>query len=136
MYIKIDSKKRVTMQIEDRFAEGLPVDNVTSFKVESIPEVNGDERLCFDANTRTFYAETITITEEQRKKAEARRLAGQKKAAALKWLTDNDWKVNKHTLGEWTDDDPRWLEYLEGREKARAEYDAAVAEEKEAQRGL
>ena len=28
-----------------------------------------------------------------------------------KWLEDNDWKVNKITLGEWLEDDPRVIEY-------------------------
>ncbi len=125
MYIKIDSKNRVIMQIKDPFAEGLTVDDVTSFKVDCIPEVNGNERLCFDADTRSFYAETVVVTEEQKEKAEARRLAEQKKAAALQWLTDNDWKVNKHTLGEWVDDDPRWLEYLSERAKRRVEHEEA-----------
>ena len=49
------------------------------------------------------------------------------RAYALKWLADNDWKVNKHLLGEWADDDDRWLAYLAGREKARSDYDAAEA---------
>ena len=44
---------------------------------------------------------------------------------ALKWFSDNDWKVNKHVLGEWSDTDPRWLDYLAGREKARKVYDDA-----------
>ena len=49
------------------------------------------------------------------------------KETALQWLADNDWKVNKRTVSEWAEDDPRWLEYLTGRAKARAQYDEAVA---------
>ena len=127
MYIKIDNKNRVILQVEDQFADELTVDNVTSFKVGAVPMVAKNELLCFNADTQEFYAETVVVTEKQKEKAEARFLAEQKKAAALKWLTDNDWKVNKHTLGEWADDDPRWLEYLAGREQARAEYDEAAA---------
>ena len=58
---------------------------------------------------------------------ECKARAEAKKAWATKWLSDNDWKVNKRTLGEWAEDDPRWLAYLEGREKARKAYDDAVA---------
>ena len=39
------------------------------------------------------------------------------------WLSDNDWKINKVFLGEWSADDPRWLEYLETRAAVRAELD-------------
>ena len=125
MFIQIDSENRVIMQVKDPFAERLLADDVTSFKVDSIPEVNGNERLCFDAKTRAFYAVPVTITEEQRKKSEAMANARKQKAAALQWLTDNDWKVNKHTLGEWADDDPRWLAYLSERTTQRVEYEKA-----------
>lgn len=33
-----------------------------------------------------------------------------------KWLTDNDYKVNKHLLGEYADDDERWTTYLQERQ--------------------
>lgn len=39
------------------------------------------------------------------------------------WLKNNDWKVNKYVLGEWKDDDPRWIEYLEERAIKRARQD-------------
>jgi hypothetical protein len=44
------------------------------------------------------------------------------------WLSDNDWKINKVFLGEWSTDDPRWLEYLETRAAMRAEYDELIKE--------
>lgn len=46
-----------------------------------------------------------------------------------KWLNDNDWKVNKVYLGEWTQDDPRWLEYLDKRAQLRAEHEILTSEE-------
>jgi len=33
-----------------------------------------------------------------------------------KWLTDNDYKINKHLLGEYADDDERWTTYLQERQ--------------------
>ncbi|HNZ77230.1 MAG TPA: hypothetical protein PLE59_01015 [Bacteroidales bacterium] len=39
------------------------------------------------------------------------------------WFQDNDWKVNKRYLGEWTEDDPRWVQYLADREVKRARLD-------------
>lgn len=44
------------------------------------------------------------------------------------WLSDNDWKINKVFLGEWSTDDPRWLEYLETRAAMRAEQDELIKE--------
>jgi hypothetical protein len=44
------------------------------------------------------------------------------------WLSDNDWKINKVFLGEWSTDDPRWLDYLETRAAVRAEQDELIKE--------
>ena len=40
-----------------------------------------------------------------------------------KWFKDNDWKVNKYVIGEWSPVDERWVEYLRTRENIRAEQD-------------
>lgn len=34
-----------------------------------------------------------------------------------KWLTDNDYKVNKIVIGEWTVSSTQWMEYLDQRQK-------------------
>lgn len=39
------------------------------------------------------------------------------------WLFENDWKVNKITLGEWEATDPRFIEYKEQRAIKRARLD-------------
>jgi len=38
------------------------------------------------------------------------------------WLEGNDYKINKHTLGEYTDTDTRWTTYLEERKTKLARY--------------
>lgn len=38
------------------------------------------------------------------------------------WLLANDYKINKHTLGEYTDTDTRWTTYLEERKIKLARY--------------
>ena len=38
------------------------------------------------------------------------------------WLLANDYKINKHTLGEYTDTDTRWTTYLEERKTKLARY--------------
>ena len=44
------------------------------------------------------------------------------------WFKANDWKFNKVYLGEWTKEDPRWLEYLEQRAAFRAEHENLTKE--------
>jgi hypothetical protein len=41
----------------------------------------------------------------------------------LKWLSNNDWIVNKVVVGEWLKDDPRWLQYLNDRSIKRRRLD-------------
>jgi hypothetical protein len=38
------------------------------------------------------------------------------------WLNANDYKVNKHLLGEYADNDPRWTDYLQQRQVKLARY--------------
>lgn len=38
------------------------------------------------------------------------------------WLNANDYKINKHTLGEYTDTDTRWTTYLAERKLKLAKY--------------
>ena len=117
MIFKINAQNRVVRIYRE---EHSPiVNNRTIFKVESKPTVEKDTFLCFNPETKEFYTEP--------KQSQEKVFAEAKKAWAMKWLSDNDWKVNKRTLGEWAEDDPRWLAYLEGREKARKAYDDAVA---------
>jgi hypothetical protein len=73
MYIKIDEKNRVVLQIADKFAEGMEHDNVTTFRVETVPSAERGEILCFNPETKTFYTEKKPEpTEEQKEKAKAK----------------------------------------------------------------
>ena len=44
-------------------------------------------------------------------------------AEIQKWFFDNDWKINKIVIGEWTKDDERWTTYLEERQIKRNRQD-------------
>lgn len=39
------------------------------------------------------------------------------------WLANNDWKVNKIVVGEWSTDDERWINYLAERQVKRKRQD-------------
>lgn len=40
-----------------------------------------------------------------------------------KWFNDNDWKINKIVICEWTKNDERWTAYLEERQIKRNRQD-------------
>ena len=126
MYIKIDDKNKVVAQIVDKFAQNLIVDNKTTFKTSNPPVTGKNEVLYFNPTTFSFYTEKVVVTEEQKARMEERKVKNVKKQEALKWLSDNDWKVNKRLLGEWSETDDRWLQYLAERAKMRAQYDEAI----------
>lgn len=44
-----------------------------------------------------------------------------------KWLGDNDWKINKIVVGEWTTEDSRWKAYVDERITKRSRRDEIVA---------
>jgi len=39
-----------------------------------------------------------------------------------RWLNANDYKINKHLLGEYQDNDERWTSYLQARQDKLARY--------------
>ena len=121
MIIKIDKTNKVIACYYGEVAKKFPADGITLFEVEAVPNRVLNTTRHFNPETKEFYTREIDSTIIAKKDARA------KKDAAMKWLADNDWKVNKHTLGEWAEDDERWLEYLAGRAKARAEIDEAEA---------
>ena len=132
MIIGINEKHEILFRASGVAEQAITADGMTCFQVEGIPEVSVGERLLFHPEEKRFYTVVRSpidaeAVEAARERAKTRASAKKAMDRVLQWLAENDWKVNKHTLGEWADDDPRWLEYLEGREKARAEYDAAVA---------
>lgn len=130
MYIGINNTQEVLM-ISDKI-KLEDAEDMTVYKVDSVPLREAGMKLCFDPESEMFYHKDYT-EHELAKASAARELflkrerARRQKEAALQWLSDNDWKINKHVLGEWLDTDERWLEYVRERAKVRAEIDAADA---------
>lgn len=66
----------------------------------------------------------ITRKPTEEEAARDKEIAKNKRLAEIqKWLSDNDWKVNKIVIGEWEETDPRWIEYLTQRKAMREEQD-------------
>ena len=127
MFIKINDKKQVVMQIVDEFAMNMTPDNVITFMTKNPPEVSRGEHLFFNPEIEEFYIEQILITDEQKQVAKEKNEAIMQKKDALKWLSDNEWKAVKRITGEWVEDDERWVTYLADRVRVRAQYDEAEA---------
>ncbi len=132
MIIWIDKNNEVVSVAQGILEELAQADNVTSFCVDALAIHGKNETLHFDPETRTFYTQTRkeqTKTEQQEavKRLALRKSAERQRETVLQWFLENDWKVNKLVLGEWSKEDPRWLAYLSERKTKRAEYDAASA---------
>ena len=131
MVIRINESQEVICQLPCELNESMK--NNYTFEVENIPEKRPNEILCFNPETKEFYFKDYPPINEaaikaRHEKAITRKNAEAQKAHCLKWLADNDWKVNKRMLGEWSENDERWIQYLTDRRLIRAEYDAAVAQ--------
>ena len=131
MMIWIDRAHRVVSYATGCAAKGIVPDGKTCFAVMELPQVSAGEELFFNPDTKQFYTRPRAMidakqAEDLRARAKARTEAEDAKRKALKWLAENDWKVNKHTLGEWKDTDPRWHAYLAERAEVRAAYDRAL----------
>lgn len=131
MIIKINNNQQVVSTLSGDF--GVKVDNIISFEVESVPAAETGKLLYFNPETHEFYHKDAPVVDQEVLKArheiaQKRRAAETTKAHCLKWLAENDWKVNKRMLGEWAEDDERWIQYLTERRLIRAEYDAAVVQ--------
>ena len=60
----------------------------------------------------------LTDYEQQRRK-----VLRMRKSNILEWLSDHDYIINKIFLGEWANDDPRYIEYNAERKAKREELD-------------
>ena len=60
----------------------------------------------------------IGFTSSEKQEKEIHQLEHEKEEI-LKWLADNDWKVNKVVVGEWLKEDQRWISYLQERQVKR-----------------
>ena len=129
MIIGINEKQEVIFTATGLVAP--KADNVTTFEVVEMPAREANKTIHFNPETKAFYiTERPAVSEEvkaaRKAKAAERREKAAKKAEALKWFSDNDWKVNKRVLGEWAETDERWIQYLEERRAMRAQYDEAI----------
>lgn len=99
-------------------------EEMSVYTVESVPPREPGKKLCFDPEYERFYFKAYTAEEKEamqaaHEKFRRREEARKKKAEALIWLSENDWKINKRFLGEWQEDDERWTAYVAERAEMR-----------------
>lgn len=129
MIIRIDNKQAVVCSFPGTLTEEQQKDKYL-FEVDSLAPNQPRRITCFNPEAHEFYYKDRPIIDPEVIKAhqeltQKRREAEAQKAYCLTWLADNDWKVNKRTLGEWAEDDERWITYLKERKSIRQQYDAA-----------
>jgi hypothetical protein len=64
----------------------------------------------------------VVVIEELKYDTTSVEAPAQEMKSILKWLLDNDYKINKHTLGEYSDSDERWTTYLIERQLKLSRY--------------
>ena len=68
------------------------------------------------------YNEHLNLVKEQEQTQQVINSYKQEMASIKSWLNANDYIINKHTLGEYSDTDTRWLNYLAERKIKLARY--------------
>lgn len=130
MVIAINDMHEVVLVADGIISEDLT--DMNAYSVEDVPKLEIGKKMCFDPESGTFYFKEYTKEEKESIKAahelfKKREKAREQKEEALRWLSENDWKVNKCFLGEWEESDERWKEYVSTRAKMRRMIDEADA---------
>jgi hypothetical protein len=87
-----------------------------------IPKENFRSIICGFHGLKSGKIVEIGFTTEEKAIQYNHNLTHEKKDI-LQWLADNDWKVNKVVVGEWTKEDQRWIDYLNERQEKRNRLD-------------
>lgn len=95
----------------------IEIDNVEKVHLGYSQVING----MFFENEWTYnqYLEQVRQAEIKEQTINAYK---QEMSAIKKWLNDNDYIINKHLLGEYSDTDYRWTNYLAERKVKLARY--------------
>jgi hypothetical protein len=118
IYIPILMIKNNSIQITKEMIEIIQDSrdmNLSADLKEEVREVLGleDDTVPFDQLHDAKEEEKITLNYEL--------------TMISQWFIENDWKPNKIITGEWTTNDPRWIQYLSEREVKRARQDEISA---------
>ena len=104
-----DNGKWQTLRINEELDEnGTPLTN-------DLPPELGDKIINGKLVKKVF-------NEEEEQKQENINSYMQEMSSIKSWLNANDYIINKHTLGEYTDNNPKWLNYLAERKLKLARY--------------
>lgn len=107
---KNDKKVAFINDNNERIMVDVPDDVVAVMGTEKFP-INYWK---YDPESKKLYFDNVKIDEDK----QLENLLDEK-AKIENWFSENDWKVNKFILGEWTQSDSRWIEYKETRDNLR-----------------
>ena len=95
----------------------MEIDNVEKVHLGFSQIING----IFYENLSTYNQHLEQVRQEEQKQ-ETINSYKQEMSAIKSWLNANDYIINKHTLGEYTDTDTKWINYLAERKVKLARY--------------
>lgn len=95
----------------------MEIDNIDRVHLGYSQVING----VFYENFANYneHLESVKRAEQEEQRINAIK---QEMAEIKAWLNANDYIINKHTLGEYTDTEPRWTNYLAERKVKLARY--------------
>lgn len=118
--IKVNENNKVVFVLRGEMARSVEVDDKAFFEVDEVPVCKKNTQLFYNPDEKSVFS--IELDEQSmHSMQEARR----QRDYALRWLANNDWKINKRMLGEWSEDDDRWTSYLLQRKIIKDVYDRA-----------
>lgn len=93
------------------------IDNVDRIHLGYSQIING----VFHENLSAYNKHLEEVKQAEQKQEQVNAIK-QEMASIISWLNANDYIINKHTLGEYTDTSEKWLNYLSERAIKLARY--------------
>lgn len=98
------------------------IDNVDKIHLGYSQIING----VFHENLSAYNKHLQEVKQAEQKQEQVNSIK-QEMSSIISWLNANDYIINKHTLGEYTDTSEKWVNYLSSRKTKLARYNELEA---------
>lgn len=108
----------------NRYPYDIPIDDINRYIEVSeadYAKTNSVERF------KAWKVESGKLVVRQKEAVPLKETLEQELDEITKWFTETDYMPNKIITGEWTSDDPRWVNYIAERKLKRTRKDAIIA---------
>lgn len=121
----IDSKTKESIYLYADKVELPSIKNYQEMEIDNIEKIHlGYSQIIngvFYENLATYNQHLEQVRQEEQKQKTINSYK-QEMASIKSWLNANDYIINKHLLGEYSDTDPKWINYLAERKLKLARY--------------